>query len=82
MLRGQVRRRCRLPGRRGVRIHGRAPTLCLVRGVYTTRVHTMFPLAVADIPGKAQSGRNSPGIRRTFVERAPAACDFSVGADG
>ena len=39
-----------------------APTLCLVRGVYTTCVHTMFRLVDSGAPGKAVYGRRFAGI--------------------
>ncbi len=42
--------------RGGPRGNGRAPTLCLVCGVYTTCVHAVFRLAVPPIAGKALTG--------------------------
>ncbi|GGR51332.1 hypothetical protein GCM10010497_63340 [Streptomyces cinereoruber] len=54
--------------------HGRAPTLCLVRGVYTTCVHTVFPLDVADIPDKTSSGRHREASERNQEDDTPLTC--------
>jgi hypothetical protein len=48
---------------------GLAPAFHLVREVYTTRVHTMFLLAVATIAGKPLFGRIWAAICWTNYER-------------
>ena len=52
---GGCRRRCRRAGPEEAGDWAGASTLCLVRGVYTTRVHAVIPLAVAAIADKAVS---------------------------
>ncbi|GGV01706.1 hypothetical protein GCM10010275_46030 [Streptomyces litmocidini] len=62
--------------------HGRAPTLCLVREVYTTRVHTVFPLDPVDIPDKASSGRNRRELKRNHEDDTALTCVCLAKGDG
>ncbi|GGR65298.1 hypothetical protein GCM10010282_67960 [Streptomyces roseolus] len=61
---------------RGATGRGRTPALCLVRGVYTTRVQRLFPLDPADIPDKASSGRIRRVARRNRSEDRISALTF------
>ncbi len=66
---GGCRRRCRRAGPEEAGDWAGASTLCLVRGVYTTRVHAVFPLAATAIAGKAVSGLNYAEIMLIRCER-------------
>ncbi|GGP79432.1 hypothetical protein GCM10010215_00150 [Streptomyces virginiae] len=56
--------------RGGPRGNGRAPTLCLVCGVYTTCVHAVFRLAVPPIADKALTGPADMAFMPDVRERA------------
>ena len=58
------------------------PTLSLVCGVYTTRVHTMFRLAVPNMKSKAVSGRQGQSITPLYHGGEPVTSDYQYVADG